>query len=75
MKDMGYGKDYRYAHDEDDAFAAGVNYFPESMPDTRYYEPVSRGLEKQIAEKLADLRERNRLARKESGKQVGEKDG
>ena len=75
MKDMGYGKDYRYAHDEDDAFAAGVNYFPESMADTRYYEPVSRGLEKQIAEKLADLRERNRLARKESGKQVGEKDG
>lgn len=57
MKELGYGKDYRYAHDEPYAYAAGENYFPDGMPRNRYYFPVSRGLEIKIAEKLAKLRE------------------
>lgn len=60
MKDLGYGDGYRYAHEEDGAFAAGESYFPDDMEDRRYYEPVMRGLESSIAEKLAALRERNR---------------
>jgi putative ATPase len=56
MKDLGFGKDYRYAHDEADAYAAGENYFPESMPAVKWYEPTDRGLEAKIAEKLAYLR-------------------
>jgi len=52
MKDLGYGKGYRYAHDEEDAFAAGESYFPEDMAPRRYYDPVPRGLELQIREKL-----------------------
>ena len=59
MKGLGYGKDYRYAHDEDDAFAAGENYFPEGMPAVRWYEPAGRGLEGRIREKLDELRQRN----------------
>lgn len=59
MKDLGYGKDYRYAHDEDDAFAAGEHYFPDEMDVTRYYQPVDRGLEIRIAEKLNYLRNLN----------------
>lgn len=65
MKDLGYGKDYRYAHDEEDAFAAGETYFPEELGEQRYYEPVDRGLESRIAEKLARLRESNDRARRE----------
>jgi putative ATPase len=57
MKQLGYGKNYRYAHDEQDAYAAGENYFPDGMPQNQYYFPVSRGLEIKIAEKLAKLRE------------------
>jgi putative ATPase len=57
MKELDYGKDYRYAHSEADAYAAGENYFPEGLEGRRYYEPTDRGLEKQIAEKLARLRE------------------
>ncbi len=57
MKDMDHGADYRYAHDEPEAYAAGENYFPESLKDSRYYFPVARGLEQKIAEKLAHLRE------------------
>lgn len=57
MKELGYGKEYRYAHDEPDAYAAGEQYFPDSMRDRSYYEPVNRGLEIKIAEKLARLRE------------------
>jgi putative ATPase len=57
MKDMGYGGDYRYAHDEPDAFAAGENYLPEPLQHTRYYTPVDRGLEKQIGSKLDYLRQ------------------
>ena len=59
MKDLGYGKDYRYAHDEADAFAAGENYFPEGMPAVSWYQPTGRGLEGKIREKLDELRRRN----------------
>ena len=57
MKELGYGRTYRYAHDEPDAYAAGENYFPEGLEATRLYKPTSRGLEGRIAEKLAQLRE------------------
>ncbi len=57
MKELGYGKEYRYAHDEPEAYAAGESYFPENMPEMNYYQPVERGLEIKIKEKLAHLRE------------------
>jgi putative ATPase len=57
MKNLGYGKEYRYAHNESDAYAAGENYFPEEMGFQQYYYPVDRGLEIKIAEKLARLRQ------------------
>ena len=60
MKELGYGDEYRYAHDEEDGFAAGENYFPEDMPERKYYYPVPRGLELKISEKLAAMDERNR---------------
>jgi putative ATPase len=56
MKNLGFGKDYRYAQDEPEAYAAGENYFPEGMPAVKWYEPTDRGLESKIAEKLAHLR-------------------
>ena len=56
MKDLGYGKGYRYAHDEPDAFAAGERYFPDDMPEVSWYRPTDRGLEAKIAEKLAYLK-------------------
>ncbi len=56
MKDMGYGRDYRYAHDEPDAHAAGEHYFPDGVAAQRFYQPVERGLELRIGEKLASLR-------------------
>ena len=62
MKDLGYAEKYRYAHDEDGAFAAGEHYFPQEMPVKHYYHPVDRGLEIKIAEKLELLRNRNRAA-------------
>jgi putative ATPase len=55
MKDMGYGKRYRYAHDEPDAYAAGEQYFPDEMTAQQYYQPVERGLEIKIGEKLQRL--------------------
>ena len=58
MKNLGYGRDYRYAHDEPEAFAAGERYLPDEMPDRRYYRPVLRGLEVKIGEALARLRAR-----------------
>lgn len=64
MKDLGYGDSYRYAHDEQDAYAAGERYFPEAMPDGRYYQPVDRGLEQRIRERLDELRARDRKAGK-----------
>jgi putative ATPase len=60
MKEQGYAENYRYAHDEADAFAAGEHYFPEEMSAKQYYHPVDRGLEIKIAEKLEFLRNRNR---------------
>ena len=60
MEEQGYGDDYRYAHDEADAFAAGETYFPEALLDRQYYHPVERGLEIKIAEKLERLRKANR---------------
>jgi len=62
MKDLGHGKGYRYAHDEQDAFAAGETYLPEGMAPPGWYEPTNRGLEQRIAEHLARLRERNAQA-------------
>jgi putative ATPase len=58
MKDLGYGKGYRYAHDEDDAYAAGENYFPEGMPAAQWYRPTERGLEAKIRERLEQLKNR-----------------
>lgn len=57
MKELGYGKKYRYAHDEPEAYAAGENYFPENLKPRMYYRPVNRGLELKIAERLAYFRE------------------
>jgi putative ATPase len=62
MKELGYGRAYRYAHDEPEAYAAGETYFPEDMPAVDYYRPVPRGLEIRIAEKLAHLRDLDRKA-------------
>ena len=59
MKDLSYGKNYRYAHDEEDGFAAGENYFPDGLDAPNFYRPVPRGLEVKIAEKLNDLRLKN----------------
>ncbi len=57
MKELGYGAEYRYAHDEPNAYAAGENYFPPELQNTQYYFPTQRGMEIQISEKLARLRE------------------
>ena len=62
MKEQGMGAEYRYAHDEPQAFAAGENYFPEAMVGTEFYHPVPRGLELKIGEKLASLRAANQAA-------------
>jgi putative ATPase len=59
MKELDYGKGYRYAHDEEGGFAAGENYLPEGMPVTDFYRPVERGLEIRIADKLRELKKRN----------------
>ncbi|MBL8482398.1 MAG: replication-associated recombination protein A [Rhodocyclaceae bacterium] len=56
MENLGYGREYRYAHDEPHAYAAGANYFPEGMPPVEWYRPSDRGLEARIAEKLRFLR-------------------
>jgi len=55
MKNLGYGEEYRYAHDEPDAYAAGEDYFPEQLEPRQYYQPVPRGLELKIGEKLKHL--------------------
>ena len=59
MKQLDYGKDYRYAHDEEGGFAAGENYFPEGMAAPNFYRPVNRGLEIRIADKLSELKVKN----------------
>ncbi|MFN3611375.1 replication-associated recombination protein A [Tepidimonas sp.] len=63
MRQLDHGRGYRYAHDEPDAFAAGERYFPEGVQEPRFYEPVPRGLELRIGEKLTELRRRNAEAR------------
>jgi putative ATPase len=64
MKDLGYGREYRYAHDEPEAYAAGENYFPDDLPPVRFYEPTVHGLENRIRERLEALRELDRQAAK-----------
>ena len=56
MKELDYGKDYRYAHNEEGGYAAGETYLPDELADKQYYFPTDRGLEKKIAEKLDYLR-------------------
>ena len=63
MKSLDFGRDYRYAHDEEDGFAAGERYFPDGMGEPQFYRPVPRGLELKIGEKLASLREKNQQRR------------
>ncbi len=66
MRELGYGKEYRYAHDEPEAYAAGETYFPEELGDARYYYPVERGLEIKIHEKLEHLRQSDLVARQDN---------
>jgi putative ATPase len=56
MKSLDYGKEYRYAHNEPEAYAAGENYFPDELKGRHYYQPVDRGLEIKIKEKLKHLK-------------------
>jgi len=63
MKEIGYGKGYRYAHDEPGGYAAGERYFPDDMPERRYYVPAPRGLEIKIGEALDARRARDQAAR------------
>ncbi len=78
MKELGHGKEYRYAHREEDAYAAGERYLPEEIGDPRYYQPVPRGLEIRIGEHLERLRQRDRgqgtASPKESEKESGRSD-
>ncbi len=64
MKELGYGREYRYAHDEAGAYAAGERYFPEGMPEVGWYKPTDRGLEARIKERLAELRALDAAGRK-----------
>ena len=59
MKALDWGKGYRYAHDEEGGFAAGEDYFPEGMDNPHFYQPVPRGMEIKIGDKLAQLRQLN----------------
>jgi putative ATPase len=68
MKDLGHGHEYRYAHDEPDAYAAGERYLPDDMPEPHWYQPVARGLETKLAEKLAYLRQLDAAAPPAEGK-------
>ena len=67
MKQLDYGKDYRYAHNEEGGYAAGENYFPDGMPQVSFYEPTERGLEAKIAEKLTHLRQLDEAAKNKKG--------
>lgn len=66
MKDLGFGRDYRYAHDDPEAYAAGENYFPEGLPEVKFYEPTARGLEEKISTRLAHLRKLDKKAKDKS---------
>lgn len=70
MKSMDYGAEYRYAHDEPGAYAAGEKYLPEELADTSYYDPVDRGLELKIKEKLAHFRELDKQSKKQRYKKI-----
>lgn len=70
LKELDYGKNYRYAHDEQDAYAAGEHYFPKELGERIYYEPAPRGLELKIGEKLAHLREQDRKASAQANNQA-----
>ena len=63
MKELDYGKSYRYAHDEPEAFAAGQSYLPEELKNSKFYQPVNRGLEIKIAEKMTRLSELDRRSK------------
>ena len=65
MQGLGHGQGYRYAHDEPDGFAAGERYWPDDMAPPRFYEPVARGLEIRIGERIEELRRLNEDAAKE----------
>jgi putative ATPase len=67
MKQLDYGRDYRYAHDEAGGYAAGENYLPDGMPEVSFYQPTERGLEAKISEKLAHLRELDAAAKNKKG--------
>lgn len=64
MKELGYGREYRYAHDEPDAYAAGESYLPDGMAVPEFYQPTERGLEAKITEKLSHLQRLDRVAKK-----------
>ena len=64
MKQLGYGKDYRYAHEEEGAYAAGENYLPEGMPQVEWYKPTERGREARLRERIAELRRLDAEAKK-----------
>jgi putative ATPase len=66
MKELGFGRNYRYAHDEPEAYAGGENYFPQDMPEVKFYEPTSRGGEREISERLGRLHERDLAAGKKA---------
>lgn len=63
MADLGYGEAYRYAHNEPEGYAAGEMYFPEPLKDSSFYQPVERGLEIKIAEKMRYLRQLDEQAK------------
>ncbi|MFZ2542123.1 MAG: replication-associated recombination protein A [Gallionella sp.] len=67
MKQLDYGKDYRYAHDEAGGYAAGENYFPDGMPEVSFFQPTERGLEAKISEKLVQLRKLDAAAKNKKG--------
>ena len=67
MKQLDYGKGYRYAHDEAGGYAAGENYFPDDMPEVSFYQPTDHGMEAKIAEKLAHLRELDAASKNKKG--------
>jgi len=67
MKQLDYGKGYRYAHEEAEGYAAGENYFPDGMPEVSFYQPTDRGLEAKISEKLAHLRELDKQSKNKKG--------
>ena len=67
MRELGYGRGYRYAHDEEGAYAAGERYFPDGVPEQRWYLPTDRGLEAHIRARLAELRRRDAAAGKKDG--------